>query len=120
MLPKIWFILTYGYDKKLTQCMMGNFPCLLLSAEFFSKSSFLKIISGIPSVSNRLNPYEGPHFVRGLIWIETVCKGYQQTTLTVDYDIRIFRINTAMQFTFYKGISDIFQEGWPNFTRCKG
>ena len=32
-------------------------------------------------VSNRLDPDQARHFV-GLIWVQTVCKGYHQTVLS--------------------------------------
>ena len=52
-----------------TTCMPGLFAywvilrSFLSSADFFSKSTFLKKISGIPSVSNNLDPDQGGHFV---------------------------------------------------------
>ena len=43
------------------------------------------ILSGIPSVSNSLDPNNliiiMPHIFSGLIWVQTVCKGYLQMTL---------------------------------------
>ena len=49
-------ILKFKIDvKEISQlCMLGNFICFLSSA-FFSKLNFTKI-SGIPSVSNSLDP----------------------------------------------------------------
>ena len=41
---------------------------------------FSKILPGIPSVSNSLDPDQARRFV-SLIWVQTVCKGYQQMTL---------------------------------------
>ena len=42
--------------------MLGNFPCIL-SADFFQNHPFQKILSGIPSVSNNLDPDQARHFV---------------------------------------------------------
>ena len=50
-------ILIFKIDvKEISQlCMLGIFICFLSSAIFFSKLNFTKI-SGIPSVSNSLDP----------------------------------------------------------------
>ena len=55
--------------------------CILLSSAIqnlpYSKNSLI----GIPLVSNKLEP-DQPDVLLGLIWIHSVCKGYQQRTLT--------------------------------------
>ena len=43
--------------------MLCNFSCILSSADFYSISSFSKKISGIPSLSNSLDPDQARHFV---------------------------------------------------------
>ena len=43
--------------------MIGNFSCVLWSADFFTKSSYQKILSGIPSVSNSLDSDQAQQFV---------------------------------------------------------
>ena len=43
--------------------MLGNFFMCFVVCQFFSKSSFLKIISAIPSVSKSLDPDQARHFV---------------------------------------------------------
>ena len=49
----------------LPTAILGNFSCFfLLSADFVSKSTFLKTLSVIPSVSNTLDPDQAGHFVR--------------------------------------------------------
>ena len=48
---------------------------LLSSADFFQKNSFRNTII----VSNSLNPDQDRH-LSALICVQTVCKGYQQTT----------------------------------------
>ena len=53
---------------------------VLSSADFLFKINFLeKNPSGIPSLSNSLDPDQARRF-SGLIWVQTVCKGYRQTT----------------------------------------
>ena len=50
----------------------------------FSKSTYLKILSGIPSECETAWIQIRPDILSGLIWVqtaETVCKGYQQKTL---------------------------------------
>ena len=53
----------------------------LSSADFFLKTTFLKILSEIPSecqtdcIQIRLDK------MSDLVWVKTVCKGYQQMTL---------------------------------------
>ena len=59
----------------------------LSSADFFSKSTFQKIISGIPSECQTDWIQMGPGILSSLIWIQSVCKGYEQTTL-VDKELR--------------------------------
>ena len=58
----------------ITLCLLGNFACFL-SAEFFL-SSFRNTIR----VSNSLDPEQAQQ-MSGLVWVQTVCKGYQQKTL---------------------------------------
>ena len=50
----------------------------LSSADFFK---IKKILSGIPSVSNSLDPDQARQKMLGLIWVQTVSKGHQETTL---------------------------------------
>ena len=53
---------------------------LLIFLKYFF---FQKILSEIPSehMSNNLDPDQAQH-LSGLIWVQTVCKSYQQTTLS--------------------------------------
>ena len=46
---------------------------------FFKITFFKKILSGLPPVSNSLDPVMSG-ILSGLIWVQTVCKGYQQMT----------------------------------------
>ena len=58
--------------------MLGN----CLSADFNIKSNFLSktSLSNIIRVPNSLDPDQA-RLLLGLIWVQTVCNGYQQTTL---------------------------------------
>ena len=63
--------------------LLGNFSCfkLLLSADFFSISTFLKIsFRNTIKVTNSLDPDQAQHFV-GPDLDPNFFKGYQQTTL---------------------------------------
>ena len=54
------------------------FLCLLI---FFQNKLFRKIFSGIPSECQTNWIQIRPDILSGLIWVQSVCKGYQQTTL---------------------------------------
>ena len=59
-------------------CMLGNFSCFCCHLPtFFINIFFQKIISGALIVSNGLDPDQT---MSVLIWVQTVCKGYQQVT----------------------------------------
>ena len=73
---------------------MVNFMLLLLSADFFSKQIFQKILSGIQSKSNSLDPDQAQHFVRPVQG--PVCKGYQQTTL-VGKELSVIMVNFSIE-----------------------
>ena len=63
----------------LTLCPLGNFSCFLSSADIFI-SFFWKIHSELLSrVANSLDPDQADNLL-GLAWVQTVCKGCQQTT----------------------------------------
>ena len=53
----------------------------LSSADFFQYQLFRKILSCIPSECQILWILIRPDVTSGLIWVQSVCKGYQQTTL---------------------------------------
>ena len=48
---------------------------------FFQIPLFRKILSGIPSECQTVWIQIRPDILSGPIWVQTVCKGYQQTTL---------------------------------------
>ena len=64
-----------------TLCLLGNFMCYLSSAGFFPKSTFRKINSGILPECQAVLIRIRQDILSGLICVQTVCKGYQQTTL---------------------------------------
>ena len=51
------------------------------SADFFQYQLFRKILSGIPPDCQTGWILIRPVFMTDLIWVQTVCKGYQQTTI---------------------------------------
>ena len=53
----------------------------LSSADFFQNQLFSKILSEIPSECQTVGIQTKPDILSGLIWVQTVCKGYQQMTL---------------------------------------
>ena len=66
----------------LTHCILGNFSrffCLLLIffKIIFSKNSVRDIPSECQTVLTLIRPDDSS----GLIWVQTVCQGYQQTAL---------------------------------------
>ena len=57
------------------------FHAFLLSAVFFFQNKlFRKILSGIPSECQTVWIQIRPNILSGLIWVQTVCKDYQQMT----------------------------------------
>ena len=53
----------------------------LSSADFFQNQFFRKILSGIRSECQTVWIQIRPDVLSGLIWVQTVCKGHQQTAL---------------------------------------
>ena len=70
-----------------TICLLGNLNDFLSSADFFQNSTFPKnSFRNTLRLSNRLDSdlarrFLGKKKTSGLIWVQTVCKGYQQTKL---------------------------------------
>ena len=61
--------------------MLGNFLCFLSSVDFFQNQFFRKILSEILSKCQVVWIQIRPNKMSGLILVQAVCKGYQQTTL---------------------------------------
>ena len=78
MSMKFVLVISSEMQTILTLCPLGNFSCFLSSADFFKINFLEKILIGIPSVSNSLDP-DQPSFVRPDLGLNcTVCKSYQQ------------------------------------------
>ena len=75
----------------LTHCLLGNFSGFFVVCRIFSKSTFQKILSGIPLECQTVWTLIRPDDLWGLIWIQTVCQDYQQTTL-VDKELRCSKV----------------------------
>ena len=58
----------------------GQFFMFLSSADFFQNQLFRKILSGIPPECQTDWTQIRPNILSGLIWVQSVCKGYEQTT----------------------------------------
>ena len=79
-----------------TLCLLGKFFMLFCHLLIFFKSTFLKnSFRNTIRVSNNLAPDQAQH-LSVLIWVQTVCKGYQQTTqLSGFFDISEFEKGKA-------------------------
>ena len=63
----------------LTLCMLGNFACFFIVWIFYLKTEFFKKnLLGIPSEYQTVWIQIRPDILSGLIWVQTVCKAYQQ------------------------------------------
>ena len=65
----------------LTLCILGNFACFFCHLWIFLKNELIqKNLFGIPSECQIVWIQIRPDVLSGLIWVQTACKGYQQTT----------------------------------------
>ena len=81
-------------DFILNLCPLGKFFmlfCRLLN--FFQKQLFLKILSGIPSECQTVWIQIRPNETLGLIWAQSVSKGYEQT-IPVSNELNAIMKNT--------------------------
>ena len=63
-------------------CIFNSLPTAFLSsADFFQNQIFQKHLSGIPSDYQTNWIQIRPHIMSGLVWVQSVCKDYEQTTL---------------------------------------
>ena len=65
-----------------------NWKVRIISSDFFQNQLFFKVISGIPSECHTVWIQTRPHVLSGLIWVQTVCKSYQQTKLVGTHNIQ--------------------------------
>ena len=85
---------------KLTLCMLGNFSfscCPLLT--FFQNKLFQKILSGTLSECQTVWIQINTNILSVLIWVQTVCKCYQQTTKGRN----VFRCTSVPDYCIYIG-----------------
>ena len=111
----------------LTLCLLGNFAHIFVVCWFFFQNQpFWKIISQIPSECQTYWIQIRPKIESGLIWIQTVCKGYKQTTL-VGKELNLISdscssalatILIAPLFGMVIRLYD-FNKWWANFTHMK-
>ena len=81
----------------LTFCMLGNFAYFFVVCGLFLLNEiFQKNLPGIPSECQTVWIQIRPDILSGLIWVQTVCKGYQQTTkvATSGERVNVTQVNT--------------------------
>ena len=66
------------------------FHTFLFSADFLQNQLFQKNLSGIPSECQTGWIQTRPDILSGLIWVQSVCKGYEQTTGVGNELVRCF------------------------------
>ena len=70
------------------KCILGNFTCFLLSADFFSNLTFSeKSFRNTISVSNSLDLDQAFNME-----VQAVCKGYQQTALVDKENLHLIKM----------------------------
>ena len=62
---------------------------ILCNLIFFQNLIFQKILSGLPSECQTVWIQFRPDILLGLIWVQTICKGYQQTAKVVTSTQRV-------------------------------
>ena len=83
------------YEELLQFCPPGKFFMLFCFVRIFFKINFFeKIISGIPSEYQTDWIQIRPDISSGLIWIQSVCKDYEQKT-PVDKKLMVFNYQYA-------------------------
>ena len=71
-------VLAHFVLEVLSFCML--FSSYFSSADFFQNQNFRKTLPGIPPECQTVWIQIRPNILSGLIWVQTVCKCYQQTT----------------------------------------
>ena len=74
-----WLFLDRLLSSLAVNFFMFFFSCRLLI--YFQIQLFRKILSGIPSECQTDWIQIRPHILSGLIWVQSVCKGYEQAKL---------------------------------------
>ena len=71
-------------EHKLNLCMLGNFSCFCCRLLTFFKINLKKFLSGTLSGCQTFWIQIRTNIMSVQIWVQTVCKGYQQTTIVTD------------------------------------
>ena len=81
-------------------------PYILLSADFFSKLTFSKILSGTLSECQTVRIQIRTDILSALIWVGNVCKSYQQTTKVAARKERecLFQLREVYSYSLEKNI----------------
>ena len=99
----------------LTLYPMGNISCFFVVWYFFQNQLFWKISSGLPSECQTDWIQIRPDVLLGLIWVQTVCKSYQQTTqgdeeLKTNFSYSFMALNTLFYILFpYRWLGPVVQ-----------
>ena len=72
--------------------------CFLSSAFFFQNQLFRKILSGIQPERQTVSIKIRPDILSGLIWVQTVCNGYQLTTQVGKEMFHLSTHNTTLPY----------------------
>ena len=88
------------HSESLTLCMLGNISCFCCRLLTFTKNSFRDIIR----VSNGFIwiqiSTDNLWILSVLIWVQTVCKGYQQMTKERGSSLSMWRFTVLLKKTF--------------------
>ena len=92
-------------------CPLEIVHAFLSSADFFQNQLFQKILSGIPSECQTDWIQIRSDILSGMIWVQTVCKCYEQTTLVDNEFInQIINSSSIISLASFKAIALIAYE----------
>ena len=92
----IWSVLQYFRPSLSYHLSVRSLFCLFLSDRF--TQVLKKNLSGIPSECQTVWCQIRPNILSGLIWVQTVCKNYQQMTL-VGKELILVMLNIIVYYT---------------------
>ena len=94
-----------------TLCMLGNFSCFSCRLLTFQILTFQKILSGTVSECQIVWIHIRTDILLVLIWVQTDCKGYQQTTKIAASKERVnlFSVSVGTQWFLVAFTNLIFQ-----------
>ena len=94
--------LTSIYHMRFCREIIKNFQYSTSLTLFILHAFFKKNLSGIPSQCQTVWIQIRPDILLGLIWVQTICKGYQQMTKVATSGERVkVPIMTAADINFY-------------------